>query len=473
MRHELNTAIMGWEPPNISTSVDSKPTDLNTHDTAYIELIARIIGLIRVDEIYYNQHFVKMDSQGELVVLVPKTIGNSLAEYIPLLDMVFRDYPDLSYRLFNSQRAKEEAQRRNIFYYLACHKEKHLYSNPIFGFRMASYLIPVDADFCAKAKAYFDREMAKVRSFRDGVSLYHRDGNHPLVAFMLHQQLELTYRTVEIFMMGRDKVTHSINVHQRHIAPYFPQLGNVFNQRDEIAQRLVMQLDDAYLAVRYGHHYAIKKEKLATAIEKAEMAYQLALTMYSEIEKKLFCITGNNIPTKEEIRIYDSNLNPKGETQAVSADIIGMTQQIVSKMEKKKKISDKQIAKVAEILNTVVEAIKEMDNEGLIQNNPLSEHADSINQKKNPTEKIMELYERLIETKTSETDVFNEELDQVISVAVKEAISIIGEKERIKTEAKILSEKLKASIKMIECGLATSSIADMLGLPIEQTEKLE
>lgn len=290
MRHELNTANIGWEPPNIFTSIDSKPTGLKTHDTAYIELVARIIGLIRVDEIYYNQNFTKVDSQVELVVLVPKTVGNLLAEYMPLLDTVFRDYPDLSYRLFNSQRAKEEAQRRNIFYYLACHGEKHLYSNPVFGFRMASYLIPIDDHFRVESEAYFDREMAKVLSFRDGVKFYYESGNQLLAAFMLHQQLELTYRTVEIFMMGRDKVTHSINAHLRHIASYFPHLGNVFDQRDEATQRLVMQLDDAYLAVRYGHRYAIKKGKLATAIEKAETAYQIAFTMYAEMEKNCFAV---------------------------------------------------------------------------------------------------------------------------------------------------------------------------------------
>src|SRR5690606_181440 len=122
---------------------------------------------------------------------------------------------------------------------------------------------------------------------------------------------------------------------------------------------------------------------------------------------------------------------------------------------------------------TAVEAIKEMDNERLIQTNLLNEQGGYINQNNNPIEKIVELYERLIETKGSEIEIFNTELDQVISVAVKEAISIIGEEERIKTEAKILSEKLKAAIKMIECGLAANSIADMLGFPIEQTEKLE
>src|SRR5690606_26367930 len=136
-----------------------------------------------------------------------------------------------------------------------------------------------------------------------------------------------------------------------------------------------------------------------------------------------------------EIKIYDSNLSPNGEAQAVSTDILGMTQQIVSKMEKKKNISNKQITKVAKILHTTVEAIKEVDNERIMQNNLLNEQVGYINQKNNPIGEIMELYERLIETKDSEIEVFNVGLDQVISVAVKEAISIMGEEERIKTEA--------------------------------------
>lgn len=40
------------------------------------------------------------------------------------------------------------------------------------------------------------------------------------------------------------------------------QLEVMFDQRDEARQRLAMQLDDAYLAVRYGHGYAIKKREI-------------------------------------------------------------------------------------------------------------------------------------------------------------------------------------------------------------------
>lgn len=142
-------------------------------------------------------------------------------------------------------------------------------------------------------------------------------------------------------------------------------------------------------------------------------------------------------------------------------------------MEKKKNVSDKQIDKVAEILHTAVEAIKEVDNERTIQNKLINAQIEYINQKNNPIERIVELYQQLIETKNLEIEVFNVGLDQVISAAVKEAVSIIGEEERVKMKVKILSEKLKAAIKMMECGLATNVIADMLGLPIEGGEKLE
>ncbi|MEN5195358.1 hypothetical protein [Sphingobacterium faecium] len=47
---------------------------------------------------------MKTHSQSELAVLVLKTVGDSLAEYAPLLDMVFRDYPDLATGLFGSLR---------------------------------------------------------------------------------------------------------------------------------------------------------------------------------------------------------------------------------------------------------------------------------------------------------------------------------------------------------------------------------
>ncbi|SEL30886.1 hypothetical protein SAMN05421740_104217 [Parapedobacter koreensis] len=272
----------------------------------YPELMARVIGLIRVDEIYHNRNFVAIGSHGELVIFVPQAVSNPFAEYMPLLDMVFRDYPDLSYRLFNSQRAKEEAKRRNIFYHFACRIANRLYANPTSSFRLADYLCPTAGHFLAEAKAYFDSEMAKVLAFRDGVSLYFGTDNRPFAAFMLHQQLELTYRVAELFVMGRDKVTHSINAHQRYTASYIPRLGNIFDQRDEAEQRLAMQLDDAYLATRYGHGYAIKNGKLAEAIEKADAAYRTTLAIYTEIEQ-LFTPAPKN-------PIFDPMANRRNQT---------------------------------------------------------------------------------------------------------------------------------------------------------------
>ncbi|OFV18802.1 hypothetical protein HMPREF3127_06040, partial [Sphingobacterium sp. HMSC13C05] len=100
----------------------------------------------------------------------------------------------------------------------------------------------------------------------------------------------------------------------------------------------------------------------------------------------------------------------KGMKQSVLADTLGITQQSVSKMEKKKNLTDEQIAEAAKVLQTTVEAIKDLNEERIIQNNFLNEQAGYINQKINPIEKIVELYERLLESKDNELRSLRDEI---------------------------------------------------------------
>lgn len=65
-----------------------------------------------------------------------------------------------------------------------------------------------------KAKKGFNKEIAKIQAFNDGAGFYLEKENYALTAFMVHQQIELAYRAIELFAMGKDKVTHSIRVHQ-------------------------------------------------------------------------------------------------------------------------------------------------------------------------------------------------------------------------------------------------------------------
>lgn len=89
----------------------------------------------------------------------------------------------------------------------------------------------------------------------------------------------------------------------------------------------------------------------------------------------------------------------RGMKQNTFAKELGVSQQNISKMEKKKNLTDKQLEEAAKILHTTVQAIKDFDENAIIQNNFLNEQAGYINQKINPLEKIIELYDTIIKGK--------------------------------------------------------------------------
>lgn len=91
-----------------------------------------------------------------------------------------------------------------------------------------------------------------------------------------------------------------------------------------------------------------------------------------------------------------------GIKQEVLADALGVSQQAVSKLEQKEVIEDETLNKVAEVLKISIEAIKNMPDEtGLnIFANTFNDTAAAVNHYKctfNPIDKIVELYERLLE----------------------------------------------------------------------------
>lgn len=102
----------------------------------------------------------------------------------------------------------------------------------------------------------------------------------------------------------------------------------------------------------------------------------------------------------------------RGMKQATFAKEMGIAQQNVSKMEKKHKLTDEQLAEAAKILQTTVEAIKEFDETSIIQNNFLNEQAGYINQKINPLEKIIELYDNIIKSKDTEIERLKFEIEE-------------------------------------------------------------
>jgi len=105
---------------------------------------------------------------------------------------------------------------------------------------------------------------------------------------------------------------------------------------------------------------------------------------------------GNNVKRLRDI------LGIKQETMAQQ---LGLSQQTVSKLEQKEQIDDETLKKIAKVLNIPIEAIKNFNDEATKTYiiNTFNNH-DAVTSyfgykcTFNPMDKIVELYERLLET---------------------------------------------------------------------------
>lgn len=118
------------------------------------------------------------------------------------------------------------------------------------------------------------------------------------------------------------------------------------------------------------------------------------------MEKELFKsgFVGRNI---EKIR------GIRGLTQMQLAEALGMTRQALSKIEKSEVVDEEKLEKIAKELGVTADDIKNFDADVAINNigNHFHEGSNLINYNFNPIEKIVELYERLIQIEREKNEI--------------------------------------------------------------------
>lgn len=122
-----------------------------------------------------------------------------------------------------------------------------------------------------------------------------------------------------------------------------------------------------------------------------------------------------NLPNKNESRNDGHNIQIIrayiGIKQYVLASEIGVSQQKLSEIENQKEIDEKLLLRIAEVLCVSTDTIKNFDAERAINNiNNYKEQANNnekiqMRMKDNPIDKIIELYERLLECKKEKIEI--------------------------------------------------------------------
>ena len=111
--------------------------------------------------------------------------------------------------------------------------------------------------------------------------------------------------------------------------------------------------------------------------------------------------TGRNV---QRVRMYFGI-----KQEALAADL-GMSQQEVSRIEQQEEIEDGVLSKIADVLGVSPEVIRDFDVERAIYNinnirdNTFEQGSTSIAQQFNPLEKIIELYERLLQSERDKVE---------------------------------------------------------------------
>lgn len=91
----------------------------------------------------------------------------------------------------------------------------------------------------------------------------------------------------------------------------------------------------------------------------------------------------------------------RGMKQDTLASHLGVTQAAISKMEQSEEINEERLEQVANALGVTAETIKNFNEDVVINNNNFNEQNQTntvINYQFNPIDKIVELYERMLET---------------------------------------------------------------------------
>ncbi|HLR50968.1 MAG TPA: hypothetical protein VK076_10355, partial [Candidatus Sphingobacterium stercoripullorum] len=102
----------------------------------------------------------------------------------------------------------------------------------------------------------------KVEEFKEGYYHFKEKEQYSLASFMLHQAMELTYRHLEVLLVGKEKNTHSVQTHHKYMKKISSMYHGVFEEEGYEDFMLLLALEDIYGASRYEDNFKVDPKVL-------------------------------------------------------------------------------------------------------------------------------------------------------------------------------------------------------------------
>ncbi len=241
------------------------------------QIIKKLTNLLEITYIFKTENACQPLM---LIILNDKctTLSQDLSSMVA---KIIEDASVYHYRILSYEYAHQQLNDNNLFFVYSCQWEHCIYKDAtaevdvFFEYHLQPKTLSI-------IKARFDKEKHKIAAFMDGADFFVEQGNLAQAAFMLHQCMELWYRYAGLFLMGKERKSHSIKELQTYLRAFSPSLGHLFDTEKEEEQQLIKLLDEAYITTRYGNSYHINSAQINTLQEKAQELTDIVTLLFNQ-----------------------------------------------------------------------------------------------------------------------------------------------------------------------------------------------
>lgn len=239
--------------------------------TIHTELVNLITSSYQVEQIYIRE-YPEDNNKVDCVVLLANKYLKTLPEIVPNIVNLTRHCTNYNLLCYIAFQAKQKIQLGNLYLFTSCQQHNLIYTKEGSKF----VLMPSDFDFKSfKSIMIKNRDVlfSKINEFRSGYYVFKERGELALTAFMLHQVMEHSYRCVELLLLSKEKISHSICIHDQYISACEIGYHSIFVESNSQDEYLLNLLTDIYRSTRYELDFSINMDILLQLEYKMESLY--------------------------------------------------------------------------------------------------------------------------------------------------------------------------------------------------------
>lgn len=249
-------------------------------------LIRFLITTIRPEKIFLLSHPLK-DQEAppytELILVMPDNSPRPFSSIEQVIDIGCIHNHQVHSTILLSADLNRKILEGDLYYGSVCSKSRMVYDDG--KILLPSLPLKQLNTMYEKAIAVFTTGHMRAAGFLEAAAHQQRQ---ELVAFMLQQSAELTYRTVTLALTGFDPRSHSFDVLKKHLRRCAPELIDMLPVNTPQDEKLMQLLESAYLNARYKDSYLITPEELYLLKERVEKLHTRARIIFEQQVETLY-----------------------------------------------------------------------------------------------------------------------------------------------------------------------------------------